>query len=149
VANEYGAQAEAKGQEMTTKVAADTPSITSDSSRIRQVVGNLLSNAIKYTPEQGHIDVRVSPSDGTTPAAGEWIVVDVSDTGPGIPPDQVQMLFQEFTRLNPEAASGAGVGLAISQRLARALGGRITVESTEGKGSTFRLWLPLKGNDAT
>jgi PAS domain S-box-containing protein len=149
VANEYGAQAEAKDQEMTTEVAPDTPSITSDATRIRQVVGNLLSNAIKYTPEQGHIDVRVSASDGNTPAAGEWIVVDVSDTGPGIPSDQMQMLFQEFTRLNPEAAGGAGVGLAISQRLARALGGRITVESTEGKGSTFRLWLPVRGNDAT
>lgn len=147
VAHEYGAQAEAKGQEMKTEVASDVSSITSDPSRIRQVVGNLLSNAIKYTPKHGHIDVRVAAAaDGRAPAAGDWIVIDVSDTGPGIPADQIDNVFKEFTRLNPESASGAGVGLAISQRLARALGGRITVDSHEGRGSTFSLWLPRDGN---
>jgi PAS domain S-box-containing protein len=145
VANEYAAQAEAKGQDVKTDVASDVPAINSDPSRIRQVVGNLLSNAIKYTPEHGRIGIHVAAANGRGPAGGDWIVIDVSDTGPGIPADQIQNIFKEFTRLHPEAAGGAGVGLAISQRLARALGGRITVESQEGEGSTFSLWLPRNG----
>ena len=146
VAHEYAAQAEAKGQEVKTDVASDLPEITSDPTRIRQVVGNLLSNAIKYTPEHGRIGVHVAHADGRGPAGGDWIVIDVSDTGPGIPADQMQNVFKEFTRFHPDAASGAGVGLAISQRLARALGGQLTVESQEGKGSTFSLWLPRNQN---
>jgi PAS domain S-box-containing protein len=142
VAFEFHAQAEAKGQALTTNVAPDVPAIRSDPERIRQIIGNLLSNAIKYTPEHGQIGVGVSLAEGRAPAPGNWIVVDVMDNGPGIPSDQLPRLFQEFTRLNPSVAGGAGVGLAISQRLARALGGRITVESREGEGSKFSLWLP-------
>jgi signal transduction histidine kinase len=70
-------------------------------------------------------------------------VAEVSDTGRGIPPDKQRLLFLEFTRFDPGAAQGAGIGLAISQRIAQALGGAITVESEVGAGSTFALWLPL------
>ena len=68
----------------------------------------------------------------------------VSDTGPGIPPDKRNLLFEEFTRLDPEASDGAGVGLAISRRIAMALGGDILLDSQVGEGSTFTLWLPLR-----
>ena len=66
----------------------------------------------------------------------------VTDTGPGIPEQKRDLIFEEFTRLDPEAQSGAGVGLAISRRIARVMGGDLTVESEVGRGSTFTLWLP-------
>jgi signal transduction histidine kinase len=68
--------------------------------------------------------------------------VDVADTGPGIPRDKQHLLFREFSRLEPGTKHGAGLGLAISQKLAHALGGEITLQSEEGQGSTFTLWLP-------
>jgi signal transduction histidine kinase len=68
--------------------------------------------------------------------------VDVSDTGVGIPEEKRHLLFQEFSRLDPSSGPGAGLGLAISQKIARALGGEITLQSVVGEGSTFTLWLP-------
>lgn len=76
------------------------------------------------------------------PRDGDWIAIRVTDTGPGIPAGKQETIFQEFTRLDPEAQHGAGVGLAISRRIARLLGGNITVESEVGRGSTFTLALP-------
>ena len=67
----------------------------------------------------------------------------MADTGPGIPAGTRELIFQEFTRLDPAAQHGAGAGLAISRRIARLLGGDISVESGAGGGSTFTLWLPL------
>lgn len=66
----------------------------------------------------------------------------MTDTGPGIPAEKQELIFEEFTRLDPEAQHGAGVGLAISRKMARLLGGDISVESEVGRGSTFTLWLP-------
>jgi PAS domain S-box-containing protein len=140
---EYRAQAEAKDLELQLDASRDAPAIVSDPGRIRQIVGNLLSNAIKYTPARGHIDVRVERASADVPAPGDWAVVSVSDTGRGIPPEVITKVFDEFTRLDPEDGGGAGVGLAISQRLASALKGKLTVESREGAGSRFSLWLPL------
>ena len=72
------------------------------------------------------------------------VFVAVSDTGPGIPDEKRSLLFEEFTRLDPDASEGAGVGLAISRRIAMALDGDISVETAVGRGSTFTLWLPLR-----
>jgi len=78
-----------------------------------------------------------------TPGPGPWVAVEVSDTGPGIPEAQKQLLFQEFRRLGTAAGEkGAGIGLTISERIARAIGAEITVASELGRGSTFTLWLP-------
>ncbi|HEX6587864.1 MAG TPA: HAMP domain-containing sensor histidine kinase [Longimicrobiales bacterium] len=131
--------AEAKGLHLTTTV--DGPSrLVTDGRRVRQVLGNLLSNAIKYTPA-GAITVSVLKP---RRADDTRIGVAVSDTGPGIAPEQQALLFEEFVRLDPGGPSGgAGVGLTISTHLARALGGEITLESQVGQGSTFTLWLPL------
>ena len=116
--------------------------VETDPGRVRQVLGNLLSNAVKYTPA-GRIDVRVETRvEERNARRGEWIVVHVADTGPGIPEENQERIFQEFTRLDPDAQSGAGVGLAISRRIARLLGGDITLRSEPGQGSTFTLWLP-------
>ncbi|HEX6964852.1 MAG TPA: GAF domain-containing sensor histidine kinase [Gemmatimonadaceae bacterium] len=139
----YRAQAEAKGLTLEARIPNDFPVTQSDSSRIRQILGNLLSNAVKYTAT-GRIGITLGVrSGGDAPGPGRWIAVDVSDTGPGIPRDMRSHIFEEFTRLNPETELGAGIGLAISQRIAHALGGTITVLSEEGAGSTFTLWLPL------
>jgi signal transduction histidine kinase len=122
-----------------------TRPILTDPGRVRQILGNLLSNAVKYTPRGGRvrvaISVRAGPHElGRAPAAA----VAVEDTGPGIPPEAQARIFQEFTRIDSGGARGAGLGLAISQRLARLLGGIITVESAAGRGSTFTLWLPIR-----
>jgi signal transduction histidine kinase len=120
--------------------------VRSDPNRIRQILGNLVSNAVKYTGSGGHVMVKVHERvDDGAPAPGQWIAVDVSDTGPGIPRDKQDQLFREFTRLDPRAAKGAGLGLAISRRIARLLGADITLRSEVGKGSTFTLWLPAEG----
>ncbi|HEY0670652.1 MAG TPA: ATP-binding protein, partial [Longimicrobiales bacterium] len=99
----------------------------------------LLSNAVKYTKKGGRIIVRTEqrPND-----AGDCVVLEVEDTGIGIPADKMELLFEEFERIDPSVKPGIGLGLAISRRVARALNGEITVKSERGKGSIFTLWLP-------
>ncbi len=143
-AEEYRAQAEAAGLSLTVDAPDQLPEIESDDRRIRQIVGNLISNAVKYT-SGGRVAVSVSVrEDEDAPGPGDWIAIDVTDTGPGIPHAQQRALFQEFRRLETAAGKrGAGIGLAISRRIAHALGGDISVESVVGEGSTFTLWLPI------
>ncbi len=140
-AEDFRAKAAAHGLGLEVRVPEALPTET-DPARVRQILGNLLSNAVKYTPE-GRITVGADlRTDGSGPGDGDWIAIRVSDTGPGIPEAKRETIFQEFTRIDPEAESGAGVGLAISRRIARLLGGDLTVESEVGRGSTFTLWLP-------
>jgi PAS domain S-box-containing protein len=142
---EYRAQASQAGLELHLELPDELSIIESDPARIRQAVSNLVSNAIKYTPAGGH--VRVCVQEDTGASDGErhgWIRVVVQDTGPGIAQEQQALLFQEFTRLDPGDRNGAGIGLAISQKITRALGGSISVESRQGEGSTFTLSLPLR-----
>ena len=141
---EYRGAAMANGLALNVEVAHDTPTIQSDGARIRQIVGNLLSNAIKYT-RTGSVSLRVSMHRSlTTDPAGDWVCFDVIDTGIGIPADKREMIFEEFSRLNAQDKPGAGLGLAISERLARALGGQIVVQSEVGHGSTFTLRIPTR-----
>lgn len=146
---QYRAQAEAKGIAITVDFPADLPEIESDSHRIRQILGNLLSNAVKYT-DRGGVTIRArTAADGDAPGPGRWIAVDVIDTGPGIPEEEQRFLFQEFSRLKTgEGKRGAGIGLAMARRIARALDGDVTVDSEPGRGSTFTLWLPADGGPA-
>ncbi len=144
VTEEYRAKAEAKGLAITTETPPEFPMIESDPSRVRQILANLISNAVKYAGS-GSVAVRVDLCEDTNaPGPGQWAAVHVMDTGPGINAEQAKQLFQEFTRLETAGkTTGAGIGLAISRTLARALGGDITVQSRVGEGSTFTLWLPL------
>lgn len=81
----------------------------------------------------------------SAPGPGRWVAVDVIDTGPGISAEEQEFLFKEFSRLETAGeAKGAGIGLAISQAIAHALGGEITVKSEVEEGSTFTLWLPVE-----
>ena len=88
------------------------------------------------------VEVRAEAGNGAAPQPGRWVAIRVSDTGPGIPAERQEQIFDEFSRLGTEQASGAGLGLAISRNLARLLGGDVTVQSQVGRGSTFTLWLP-------
>jgi two-component system, sensor histidine kinase and response regulator len=101
-----------------------------------------LSNAIKYT-DAGSVAVRAT-YEARAPFADtqDWLAVEFSDAGRGIPSEKFDFIFQEFSRIGDSAKSGAGLGLAISRLLAQALGGHITVTSELGRGSTFTLWLP-------
>jgi PAS domain S-box-containing protein len=142
LAEAFMAQAKAKELDVDLVLEPDLPSIETDPTRLRQVVGNLISNAVKYTPPGGHIDIRACHSGSGNTGRDREIVISVVDDGPGISAEKQSMLFTEFTRFDPDAAEGAGIGLAISQRIAQALGGEITVESDPGHGSTFALHLP-------
>lgn len=140
-AEEFRAQAEHKGLAMAFDHAHDGVVVQSDPTRVRQVLSNLVSNAVKYT-DQGSVTVRVL-------ADGRRGAIEVADTGAGIPAERQQLVFQEFVRLDPQAAPGAGVGLAISQKIVHALGGEITVTSEAGRGSRFVLWLPVQNGAAS
>ena len=113
-----------------------------DRTKIQQSLLHLLSNACKFT-SQGHITVRVSqePLESQT-----WLRFQVHDTGIGMSPEQVARLFQPFMQADDSSTrkyGGTGMGLAISQRLCKMMGGEITVTSTEGQGSTFTMYLPV------
>src|SRR5262245_44151564 len=114
--------------------------ITADSMRLKQILLNLLSNACKFT-RQGGVALRVRKvADG-----GNWVEFAVSDTGIGMTPEQQAKLFEEFTQADSSTAQrygGTGLGLAITRKLARMMGGDVTVESTPGKGSVFAVRLP-------
>ena len=133
--------------------AGEPIAMHTDAARVRQVMENLLSNAIKYTPAPGRIVVRTeivrTSRDGPAPRAGRWAAVRVSDSGPGIPPAMREVIFDEFSRLDEHAeVKGHGLGLAISRRIARLLGGELVVDDGKGEGeppgATFVFWLPCR-----
>lgn len=120
-----------------TIVAADVV-VTGDIDKTRQILINLLSNALKFTPPHGSISIEVSRLERT-------VAISVSDTGIGVPEDQLERIFEPFAqakRALVEADSGVGLGLAISRQLARAMSGDLTVSSVVGQGSSFTLTLP-------
>ncbi|HET8680158.1 MAG TPA: ATP-binding protein, partial [bacterium] len=111
-----------------------------DRQRLTQVVLNLLANGVKYNTPGGAVTVAVTSGQAQR---GRWRI-EVSDTGPGIPPDRLEKLFVPFERLGAErlGVEGTGLGLALSRRLAEAMGGTLGVESTVGTGSRFWVELP-------
>jgi len=118
--------------------------VSFDAGRLRQILSNLIGNAIKFT-RRGFIRVRAETFGET--ADGLSLRLTVTDSGIGIPASERDKLFQEFARLDRQRrgeVEGSGLGLAISQRLARHMGGDITVESAEGAGSAFQVELPLR-----
>jgi signal transduction histidine kinase len=143
VVDSFGAQASAKEIAVTLEPPEDLPRVHTDDSRVRQVAGNLVSNAVKYTPRGGHVRVSARLSTDVDRNGRSSVVIEVADDGPGIPRDKLPLLFTEFTRFDPGAAEGSGIGLAISQKVATALGGSIGVSSSDGAGSTFSFHLPV------
>lgn len=118
----------------------DVPPVSGDKERLSQLVGNLISNALKFTPSGGSVVARVFVDGGRA-------VVEISDTGIGIPPAEQSRLFQRFFRSSTateQAIPGTGLGLVISRAIAEAHGGTIDVTSVPGEGTTFRVEIPLQ-----
>jgi PAS domain S-box-containing protein len=121
-----------------------------DVGRVRQILVNLLSNAVKFSPPGGRIDISTElmqpPSLESLEGSGRrFVAIRIRDSGVGIPSDQVKHIFDPFVQAETgrtRSFSGSGLGLTISRRLARLMGGDITVESEPGHGSVFTLWLP-------
>jgi signal transduction histidine kinase len=128
-----------KGVRLSLELAPDVDLVDGDERRLRQVVYNLLSNAVKFTPGGGCIDVASSQVNGE-------VQVSVTDTGPGIAPEDHERIFEEFqqTDVGVDQREGTGLGLALSKRLVELHGGRIWVESEAGHGSRFVFTHPAK-----
>jgi signal transduction histidine kinase len=109
--------------------------VRADPTRVSQIVGNLVGNALKFTPEQGSVRLRAKPDD-------KQVVFEVVDDGPGIPPDNMSHLFDNFWQARKNDRRGVGLGLAIAKGLVEAHGGKIWVESKVDHGSTFSFSLP-------
>lgn len=128
------------GIELQQIVPANLPMINGDTRRIRQAILNLVSNAAKFT-EKGFIRVEVDTTDTE-------VIIAVADSGTGIPPDKIDMIFEPFTQADSSTtreAGGTGLGLSITNSFVEMHGGRMWVESEVGKGSTFYMALPIAG----
>jgi PAS domain S-box-containing protein len=134
----------ANENELIVRCEDDLGTMHSDITRVRQILLNLLSNAFKFT-EKGTVTLSVERDGGPS---GDWLSVEVADTGIGMTEEQIGHLFQEFSPADNSMTrkyGGTGLGLAISRRLCQLLGGEITVESEFKKGTTFRVRLPVAG----
>ena len=135
---EFRVLAEGKGVELTIALETPGPVVRGDRRRLGQAVTNLVANAVKFTAPGGKVDVRVDAADDTAN-------VRVADTGPGIPPEEVERLFQRYSRAKSveRDAPGTGLGLMIVRQIVEAHGGKVTLDSKVGHGSTFAFHLPL------
>jgi signal transduction histidine kinase len=136
IVENFQAQAGARGVSLVSDVAGDATSGTFDPARILQVLANLVSNALKFTPAGGSVAVRVA-------RAGEELRFTVTDTGEGIPSDQLDTIFERFHQLRRGEGGGVGLGLYIAKCILQGHGRQISVESRVGEGSTFAFTLPV------
>jgi signal transduction histidine kinase len=134
----HGERATRGGITLGLSVTPDEITVQADERKVRQVVFNLLSNAIKFTPPEGRIDVSAQRSDNL-------VEVTVADSGPGIRPEDLDLIFEEFRQAPGDAGGeGTGLGLPLSRKFIELHGGRLWVESVVGAGSTFRFTLPVE-----
>lgn len=149
--------AQERGLKLSSQIASDLPLVQGNATALREVLSNLIDNALKYTPMGGTIDIRVAETRHTS--QGEMLAIAISDTGPGIPQQDLEHLFERHYR-GVQAATpipGSGLGLAIAKELITQMHGEINVFSpaqlvwakqssdsmSHGKGTTFVVWLPL------
>ena len=146
VVSAFASQAEAAGTDLTVESASDAKpvGVQADAGRMQQVLGNLVANAIRHTDSGGRIALRAA-------AAADGVLIEVEDTGAGIPPEDVPFVFDRFwrgDRSRPQTeAAGGGLGLAIARQLVQAHGARIDVRSEVGHGTTFTIEFPI-GSEA-
>ena len=153
---EVESHAVAKQVVMTNAVSGNAAEISywGDEARVRQVLVNLLSNAVKFTQSGGRITVSAGSADTASPGAvvrgaGPWVYIRVEDTGEGIPAERLQAIFEPYVQAQvAHVHRGTGLGLSISRRLARLMGGDVSVKSEVGVGSAFVLWLPVAAANA-
>jgi len=132
-------QCKNKNIELITDIQKEIPPVLADRTQLERVFINLLGNAVKFTPEKGKITIKAH-------AEGDVIQVDISDTGIGIPPDSLPMLFEEFYRVDNainQQVKGTGLGLSLVKHIIQAHKGKIWLESKQGKGSKFSFTLPV------
>jgi signal transduction histidine kinase len=131
----------ARERDITLDAAGHATPIVTDPVRVRQILANLMSNAIKYAPRGGHVRATIARGNNRVGVA-------VEDDGPGIPHELESKLFEEFFRVQGATNdAGNGLGLAISRRIGRLLGGDVTYSRREGGGSVFTAWFPESGNN--
>jgi len=141
-------QAERKQVELSASCGSGGVRYLGDAQRVEQILVNLLSNAVKFTAPGGRASLACGVREGVLPGharAGRWVCVQVDDNGAGIAPEQIERVFEPFVQVESgytRSHEGAGLGLAISRRLARSMGGEVTAQSEPGAGSRFTLWLP-------
>jgi signal transduction histidine kinase len=132
-------QVTARKLSLSVELPADLPLVNIDWQRVNQVLHNILENAVAHTPKGGTINVAAS-------GKGKWVEVSVSDTGEGIPAEDLPHIFERFYRVDKSrarATGGSGLGLTIAKRLIEAHGGTIAVQSKLGEGSRFSFTLPI------
>ena len=128
-----------KGISLVMDVDAELPAVKADQGRVSQVLGNLLANSIQYTPEGGSITFGAKQGE-------EWVIISVSDTGPGIEQAELPFIFERFHRTDrsrTRETGGTGLGLSIAKGLVEAQGGRMWAESEVGRGTTIYFTLPV------
>ncbi|MGZ5199820.1 MAG: sensor histidine kinase [Telluria sp.] len=145
VLNAHRSSARAKGLALESDIASDTPAhIECDKIKLQQVLNNLLHNAIKFT-ETGWVHLAVGP-------CAQVVRFDVSDTGPGIPPDVQSQVFEKFFQVDSSSArpaDGTGLGLALVRELVELMRGEVTLQSLVGSGTTFSFTIPLDAGQAS
>jgi signal transduction histidine kinase len=135
-------QTDGKSIHLRMELSPEVPAIYGDREKVEQILTNLVGNALKFTPEGGAILISAKPEDGN----GSRMAISVKDTGAGIPPDQLDKIFEKFHQVEgslQRSVGGTGLGLAITKGLVEAHQGRIFVESEVGKGSVFTFTLPI------
>jgi CheY-like chemotaxis protein len=146
VAERVAEGAEAKGLRVDTEIGSSVPrEVLADAAHVRQILLALVGNAIKFT-EQGEVRIRVR-READPSGNAEYLVFDVLDTGVGLTPTALRRLFEPFTQVDGSMRrrfGGAGIGLALAQKLAQALGGEISAAPRAGGGSVFQLAMPLR-----
>jgi two-component system phosphate regulon sensor histidine kinase PhoR len=136
---DFEPSAREKGQTLRQSVAPAACSLVIDPAKLHDILRNLIENAIHYTPAQGTIDVEADIVDGT-------YQLRVSDTGPGIPPDDIARVFERFYRVDKSRTrpGGTGLGLSIVKNLAHVLGGEVSVTNRPTGGAAFSVTLPIR-----
>ena len=148
----HDARAVDPGRQITLDVSSGAvpPVVTGDEPRLRQVVGNLMSNALSHTPPGTPVRVRLTtrPDSRNGPA---WAVLEIADRGPGLGPQEAERVFERFYRADASrtrSQGGSGLGLSIVAELTAAHGGRVELDTGQGRGATFRVLLPLEVGSA-
>jgi two-component system phosphate regulon sensor histidine kinase PhoR len=137
-AEDFSVRARQKGLELEIEVSDGLPLIEGGANNLRRVLDNLLGNALKFTPEGGIVSLRAFEQD-------DRVMMQVSDTGIGIPADQLERVFERFYQVDGSARrkyGGAGLGLALVKDIVEAYGGEVLVDSEVDEGSTFTVALP-------